>query len=105
MLDKPCFGCPYSPTSIVSPERVKDITDDTQRRDLHFICHKATTGPERLHGDDLLCRGWHDSVHEKSGTGQLVRIMHRLGGLKIVKMTEEEEAEAKRTLLPYKDQP
>lgn len=106
MLSKPCPGCPFTADSIVSPERTKEIAENARRTDGNFICHKSVPGPTRnlRLPEGMTCRGFFDSVHSKDGTGQVLRIIGRLGGFKEVALTEEEIAAARASITPYREQ-
>jgi hypothetical protein len=106
LLKRPCPGCPFTADSIVSPARVRNIVEDARRNDAHFICHKSVEGPtlvERL-PREMTCRGFLDAVHQKDGTGNLLRIIGRLGGFVEYELTPEEEHRAATTLTPYRKQ-
>lgn len=103
ILSKPCPGCPFAPGSIVSPARTKSIADTARRTDGNFVCHKSTAGPTRIARlpERMTCRGFRDAVHEKDGTGQILRIIGRLGGFTEFELTEDEIANARASLVPF----
>jgi hypothetical protein len=70
-----CAQCLYGPDKIVSDRRRKEILREINRKDCHFICHKAS-----IAGRDVCCRGDWD---QRAG-GQLGRIMGRLGAVEFV---------------------
>ena len=104
MLSKPCPGCPFTADSIVSPARTKSIVETATRTDGNFICHKSVAGPTRVERlpERMTCRGFFDSVHMKTGTGQILRIIGRMGGFTEVELTEEEIATARAAISPFK---
>lgn len=106
MLTKPCPGCPFARDSIVSPERARDIIETARRKDTNFICHKSTPGPTRIERlpERITCRGFFDAEHKKNGTGQILRIIGRLGGFEELTLTDVEVKHAQETLTPYRDQ-
>jgi hypothetical protein len=106
MLTAPCPGCPFGPDSIVSPARVRQIARDARRFDSNFICHKTTPGATRIDRlpERMTCRGFFDAVHLKDGTGQILRIAGRLGGMTEVALTPDEVANARASLVPYREQ-
>ena len=59
-----CDQCLYGPNRIVSKARFNDILADIERKDCHFICHKAT-----IQNRDVCCRGDWDT----RGGGKLGR--------------------------------
>lgn len=74
-----CAECLYGPDKIVSNARRADILRGLNRKDCHFICHKASSV-----GVDACCAGdW-----EQRGGGQLGRIMGRLGAVRFVTKAE-----------------
>lgn len=74
-----CNQCLYGPDKIVSNTRRAQIIRDLDRRDNHFICHKAT-----LKGKDVACRGdW-----DQRGCGQIGRIAGRLGVVEFIKESD-----------------
>lgn len=97
----PCFGCPFTKDSIVSPERAANIKADCETRDKHFICHKSAHTMQGV-PEEVACGGYFQNVYLKTGSGQLLRIMERLGGLEMIDIPAEADAEARRTLKPYR---
>lgn len=59
-----CDQCLYGKNRIVSNARFKAIIASIERKDCHFICHKAT-----IVGRDVCCRGDWDA----RGGGKLGR--------------------------------
>lgn len=100
IFETPCFGCPFTKDSIVSPERVKSIVQECRADDVHFNCHKSTYGDTSV--TSVVCGGYYQSVYLTTGAGQLVRIMERLELLKLVPVPPKANAEARRTMLPYR---
>jgi hypothetical protein len=70
-----CNECLYGPNKIVSNQRRSAIIREIERKDNHFVCHKAT-----IVGQDVACRGdW-----DQRGCGQLGRIAGRLNAVKFI---------------------
>lgn len=103
MLSEPCWGCPFSAKSLVAPARVREITASLREKDTHFECHKASDeiGVERLKGVDLMCRGYYDTLFAKERVGNLTRILERLNGFEIVRLSPQEKREAKARIRLY----
>lgn len=101
---KPCPGCPFTASSIVSPARVKDIVDDCNAKDVHFTCHKDASGTMAAGTGDVMCKGYLDKVFKKTGAGNLTRILMRLGGIPERELPADKEREALESLMPYRDQ-
>lgn len=71
-----CDQCLFTRKRIVSLTRFKGILKDCQRKDGHFICHKATA-----EGEDACCKGFYDKNPMASN---LMRIAHRLHAVEFV---------------------
>lgn len=69
-----CDQCLFGPNRIVSPTRMREVLKTAQRKDSHFVCHKAS-----IAGRDVACRGWHDRF-----SSNLSRIAERLGMVEFV---------------------
>jgi hypothetical protein len=65
-----CDQCLFSKNRIVSERRKKEIMAECRRSDSHFVCHKTK---------DAVCAGFY-----QSHSTNLIRIMARLGGIKLV---------------------
>lgn len=105
--DRPCFGCPFTASSIVSPERREDIEKECRRKDSHFICHKQSTMPEVIpKHTTMVCTGYLNSMYRTEGIGQGIRIWERLTRkeLPIVDIKPEQEARARKELTPWSKQ-
>ena len=74
-----CDQCLLSPNRIVRPGRVAELLEECERKDCHFVCHKAT-----INGLDVCCRGFYDANPHASN---LMRIAERLG---VVRFTDDE---------------
>ncbi len=98
---KPCFGCPWTKDSLVSPERVRDIVKGLRKKNTHFTCHKAQTEP-KLKGDTIVCRGYFDHEFLLRGTGNLMRIYMRLGGVTEVDFTRYDKR-ARKTFTTHRE--
>jgi len=103
MPKKPCFGCPWTKDSLVSKERVRDIVEDLRERDVHFICHKKLT-EKALKKETVVCRGYYDHEFLLRGTGNLMRIYMRIGGVLEVDFTKYDK-KARKSLTPHRRQP
>lgn len=68
-----CSECLFSKDKIVGDKRRRQVLKECERKDTHFICHKAT-----LRGEEVCCAGFHEAF---PGTGQLHRIAQRLGAI------------------------
>lgn len=75
-----CKNCLLSPDRIVSPRRAKEIIQDCAKKQVHFICHKAS-----IAGEDVCCKTFYDKFGELS---QLVRIAKRLNAVEEVDMPD-----------------
>jgi hypothetical protein len=104
VFDRPCYGCPFSATSIVSPARVRDIRRGCVRDDRHFVCHKSTSTMNLTPGRQVVCGGYWRAVYLKTGAGQWLRIAQRLRLVRLVPVPPEADAEARRLLVPWKMQ-
>lgn len=102
MWDRPCFGCPFTASSIVSTERVRDVIDTCTVKDCHFTCHKDAEGNVDAGTKQVLCRGYYDTLYKKTGVGQYTRIVERFGGFKVVPIPPEKDAEARTQLTPFR---
>lgn len=69
-----CNQCLFSKNRIVSAERVKEVLKNCEKKDAHFICHKASNKDE-----DICCRGFYDKK-----TSNLIRIAQRLNAIEFV---------------------
>lgn len=70
-----CNQCLYGPDKIVSDRRRKEILREINRKDSHFICHKAT-----IEGQSVACRGdW-----DQRACGRIGRIAGRVGMIEFV---------------------
>ncbi len=98
MPKKPCFGCPWTKDSIVEADTLRSIVEGLRKDDVHFICHKKQTEPE-LHDTTVVCRGYFDGEFLKRGTGNLMRIYMRLGGVTEVDFTKYDRR-AKKKMMP-----
>lgn len=103
VFERACYGCPFSASSIVSPERVRDIKADLERRDTHFICHKGAQGYGMVKGE-VVCGGYYQALYLKKGVGQLLRIMEHMRALKPIPVPAKADMEARRTLIPWRQQ-
>lgn len=72
---EPCETCPWVGRMKLAPGGLQAHLEDTIRQDCHFVCHKAVQA-----GVEVVCRGWYEKTMHM-GTGNLVRIMGRMGGL------------------------
>lgn len=70
-----CNECLFTPERIVSSERAKELLRQANRKDIHFVCHKAT-----IKGRDICCRGFYDTQ-----TSQMIRISQRLNCVDFIK--------------------
>lgn len=84
-----CQNCLLSSNRIVSPQRAKQIIQDTTASQSYFICHKAS-----MKDDDVVCRNYYDKLGH---TSQMVRIAGRLGCIEFV------EQEDKKKLPSYQE--
>lgn len=74
-----CDQCLFGPDKIVSNARRREILREIERKDGHFICHKAS-----IVGRKCACRGdW-----DQRRCGQFGRIMDRLNAIKFVNENE-----------------
>jgi hypothetical protein len=72
--NKCCNECLFSKEKIVDNKRRKEILASCAKKDVHFICHKAT-----IEGKDICCRGFYNSQ-----TSNLMRISQRMGWVEFV---------------------
>lgn len=70
VMAEKCDQCLMSKGKIVDDERRWEILETTERRDCHFICHKAT-----IAGRDIACRGHFDAT----GGGKVGRFATWIG--------------------------
>ena len=74
-VKKECCGqCLFSNSKIVSDDCKKDILEDCENNDSHFICHKAS-----INSKDICCKGFYDTK-----TSGMIRISQRLGMVQFV---------------------
>lgn len=69
VCDKQCDQCLFSPARIVSGSRMKEILDECEEKDEHFLCHKST-----VVGGRVVCRGFYDNK-----TSDAIRLAQNLG--------------------------
>jgi hypothetical protein len=78
VMKERCAECLYGPDKIVSNARRKQLLNELECKDSHFICHKAT-----MVGKDVCCRGdW-----EQRGGGKVGRFAD---WLQMVEFVDEE---------------
>jgi hypothetical protein len=80
VCEQKCDQCLFTPDRIVSKARMQEILAECERKDIHFVCHKAT-----IEGEDVCCKGFYDAR-----TSQLMRIAQRLNKVEFVKVEEFE---------------
>lgn len=79
VMEERCDECLFGKNKIVSNARRSTILREIERKDSHFICHKAT-----LAGESIACRGdW-----DQRGCGQLGRIAGWLNVVEFVAAPE-----------------
>jgi hypothetical protein len=83
VMSEQCSQCLMGPNKIVCDSRRREIIRDTQRKDCHFVCHKA-----QIAGIDAACRGHFNAF----GGGQIGRISQRLGMVDFVTLPTEQPA-------------
>lgn len=81
VMDRRCDQCLYGKDKVVSDKARKQILREITRKDCGFICHKSSTGKEKVY-----CRGDFDA----RACGKLGRIMKWLGGMEFVSADEFE---------------
>lgn len=86
VMEERCDQCLYGPNKIVSNKRRSQIIREIERKDCHFICHKAT-----IAGQDICCRGDWD---QRRG-GKLGRFAEWLGVVKFLSFSPQDRQEAK----------
>jgi hypothetical protein len=74
VCERECSQCLFSSNRIVSSTRMAEVLRDCQRKDTHFVCHKAS-----IEGENVACRGWYDRF-----SSNLSRIAGRLGVIEFV---------------------
>ena len=79
VMAEPCNECLMSKNRIVSASRRKQILQETEAKDCHFICHKAT-----IAGRDIACRAHYDAT----GGGKMGRFAKWLNQVKFVDLNE-----------------
>ncbi len=67
---KRCNQCLFSSNRIVSKKRMKEILQECEQTDSHFVCHKS---------EDSVCAGFYETR-----STNLIRIMQRLNGIEVV---------------------
>lgn len=82
VCEEKCSQCLFSPDRVVDAERMKSILANCQKRDIHFVCHKAS-----IAGKDMCCRGFYDTQ-----TAQSIRFAQRLGIVAFVPVPEGDAA-------------
>ena len=65
-----CNQCLFSGDRIVSKKRMKEILQECDRTDSHFVCHKT---------ENAVCAGFHETR-----STNLIRVMQRLNGIERV---------------------
>ena len=74
-VTKKCCGqCLFGKNKIVSDKRKQQLLNDIERKDTHFICHKAT-----IKNKEVVCRGFYENK-----TSNMIRISQRLGMVEFV---------------------
>ncbi|OJV55341.1 MAG: hypothetical protein BGO31_20645 [Bacteroidetes bacterium 43-16] len=53
VCSKSCDQCLFTKSKIVSEERKKEILDDCEKEQTHFICHKGS-----IVGENIVCNGF-----------------------------------------------
>lgn len=75
VMARRCGECLFGKNRIVRPGRAAEIIKETARRDVPFICHRASIAKQ-----EITCHGsW-----ETTGGGQLGRIASRLGAVSFI---------------------
>ena len=74
VIKKCCGQCLFSKNKIVSDSRKEQLLSDIERKDSHFICHKAT-----IKNKEVVCRGFYENK-----TSNMIRISQRLGMVEFV---------------------
>jgi hypothetical protein len=74
VCENKCDQCLFSKNRIVSKERMVSILRDCQKKDTHFVCHKATIAEQ-----EVVCAGFYETQ-----TSQMIRIAGRLNMIKFV---------------------
>jgi len=67
---KKCDQCLFSSNRIVSKKSMNEILKTCKQNDHHFVCHKT---------NDAVCSGFY-----QTHSTNLIRIMQRLNGIKLV---------------------
>lgn len=82
-----CDHCLFGREPLVSDARRRQILNELQRRDTHFVCHKFGVGgsadEDRIDGQDVCCRGDYDRNPARTN---LMRIAGRLGAIEFVEI-------------------
>lgn len=74
-VTKKCCGqCLFGKNKIVSDKRKQQLLNDIERKDSHFICHKAT-----IKNKEVVCRGFYENK-----TSNMIRISQRLDMVEFV---------------------
>ena len=92
VMAESCDTCVFGPKSPVSRARMAELRREWALRDTHQTCHHAGVAEEdengeetgRIDGEDIVCGGFFKNVYERRGTGQVLRIMERLGAIEFV---------------------
>jgi hypothetical protein len=63
-----CPECLFSKDKIVSNSRRKDLLEECERNDTHFVCHKSS-----INGGEACCKGFYDTY-----STNMLRISQRL---------------------------
>lgn len=77
-----CDQCLFSKNKIVSYKRRKQILEECQKKDKHFVCHKF---------NDVCCRGFFDAQLNST-----VQVAYRLGkmGTNVIEYIQPSEKES-----------
>ena len=87
VMDAQCESCIFGDHSPVSKARFASLSRQWKARDSHQVCHQSAAwdvdepDDEPPMDEQYVCRGFYDRVFMVRGTGQLLRIMERLGGI------------------------
>lgn len=50
-----CHGCPFGPHRCVSAERARELLDECDRTDTHFVCHEFVIASD----EPVTCAGYY----------------------------------------------
>lgn len=84
----PCKNCLLSKDRIVSPQRAKELIEESIAADSYFICHKSS-----MNGGEVCCNRYYHEIGNKSGKIEILNELNEATNGQIIEFAEHEDNE------------